>query len=149
MVAREENRKPYSQKQSAWLRKTQSGANRLSVWVWIVGLIIFSCAGLGIGLGWYLSHKAPPHQDPTAFGGGAGNGANMTAITSQAAGQTGHAVSAPHVTPTATVARRAAFPLPFPTPAPGAPIHVQYIPHPHGSKQPSPRQRRHLERVIV
>lgn len=62
MVAREESRKPYSQKQrydcsraivttvtnvhialfSAWLRKTQGGANRLSIWVWIVGLIIFS-----------------------------------------------------------------------------------------------------------
>lgn len=63
MVAREESRKPNSQKQrwdypsffvtvtyhvkiavifSAWLRKTQSGANRLSVWIWILGLIIFS-----------------------------------------------------------------------------------------------------------
>lgn len=63
MVAREESRKPSSQKQrwdcpslsltvtyhvkiavilSAWLRKTQSGANRLSIWIWILGLIVFS-----------------------------------------------------------------------------------------------------------
>lgn len=63
MVAREESRKPNSQKQrwdypsffvtiayhvkiavifSAWLRKTQSGANRLSLWIWILGLIVFS-----------------------------------------------------------------------------------------------------------
>jgi hypothetical protein len=62
MVAREESQKPHSQKQrwdypslfvtvtshvkivilSAWLRKTQSGANRLSIWIWILGLIIFS-----------------------------------------------------------------------------------------------------------
>lgn len=107
----------------------------------------FQCAGLGIGLGWYLSHKGPSHQDPTAVGGNAGHGANMTVTTSQAAGKTsGHPMSAPHVTPTATVARRAAFPLPFPTPAPGPPIRFQHIPHAHGSKQPS---RRHLERAIV
>jgi hypothetical protein len=63
MVAREESRKPYSQKQrwgypdlvvtityhvkitvlsSAWLRKTQSGATRMSIWIWILGLIVFS-----------------------------------------------------------------------------------------------------------
>lgn len=63
MVAREESRKPKSQKQrwvypslfvavtyhvkiavtsSAWLRKTQSGANRMSIWLWILGLIVFS-----------------------------------------------------------------------------------------------------------
>jgi len=63
MVVREESRKPSSQKQrwgysclfvivtyhveiaiffSAWLRETQSGANRMSIWVWIIGLLIFS-----------------------------------------------------------------------------------------------------------
>ena len=77
----------------------------------------------------------------------------MTVTTSQAAGKTSsHALSEPHVTPTATVARRAAFPLPFPTPThtPGTLIDVQHIPHhPHGSKQPLGRQRRHLERAIV
>lgn len=142
MVAREESQKPYSQKQSAWLRKTQSGANRLSLWIWILGLIVFSCAGLGIGLGWYLSHKAPPHQDPTAIGGHADNGANSTSSPPVQGIFTGTDSASPHVTPTNTVARRAVFPLLSPTPAAGAPIHVMHKSHPHGSMHGS-RDRRH------
>jgi len=142
MVAKEESRKPSSQKQSAWLRKTQSGANRLSLWIWILGLIVFSCAGLGIGLGWYLSHKAPPHQDPTAIGGHADNGANSTSSPPVQGIFTGTDSASPHVTPTNTVARRAVFPLLSPTPAAGAPIHVMHKSHPHGSMHGS-RDRRH------
>ncbi|KAI0004476.1 hypothetical protein BJV74DRAFT_377454 [Russula compacta] len=150
MVIREENTKPYSQKQSAWLRETQSGMNRLSIWVWIVGLIFFSCAGLGIGVGWYLSHKSAPHQDPTAIGGGAD--ISMISTSSQALGGSATALSSPHVTPTNTIAQRAAFHGSMPTPPPSAPVHVILIPHPHGSKHdsaPSHHRRRHLKRAIV
>ncbi|KAH9990810.1 hypothetical protein BJV77DRAFT_1011499 [Russula vinacea] len=144
------HRKPSSQKQSAWLRETQSGANRMSIWVWIVGLLIFSCAGLGIGLGWYLAHKAPPHQDPTAIGGHANDGATLTsshqckALPAQVPLQS----PLPFVTPTNTVEKRAVFPR-LPTPAPGAPIHVVHLSHPHGSKHGSAGSRRSLERAIV
>jgi len=153
MVAREESKKPYSQKQSDWLQKTQSGTNRLSRWVWFIGLIIFSCAGLGIGLGVYLSHKAPPHQDPTTFGGRASNGLVSTSSQPmQGSGPTGVSGSSPHVTPTNTVARRAAFPGPLPTPAPSVPIHIMYIPHPHGPKHgstPSRHSHRHRKRAMM
>jgi len=153
MIAREENQKPSSQKRSDWLQKTQSGTNRLSRWIWFIGLIIFSCAGFGIGLGWYFSHQAPSHQDPTTFGGRASNG--LVSTSSQAmdgSGPTGVLSSSPHVTPTNTVARRAAFPGPLPTPAPSVPIHIMHIPHPHGPQHgsaPSRHQHRHRKRVGV
>ncbi|KAI0284027.1 hypothetical protein BGY98DRAFT_950063 [Russula aff. rugulosa BPL654] len=135
MVAREESQKPSSQKQSAWLRKNQSGANRLSIWVWILGLIIFSCAGFGIGLGWYLSHKASPFQDPTAIGGHGNNGANSTTSPPPIQGvETGTGTATPHVTPTHTVAQRAVFPRSLPTHADGAPIDVMPRSHSHGSR---------------
>ncbi|KAH9179281.1 hypothetical protein EDB89DRAFT_1926333 [Lactarius sanguifluus] len=82
MIAKEENKKRYSQKLSPWLRETQGGKKRMSGWVWVVGLIIFACAGLGIGLGLYISHKSPSHQDPTVFGGGGNHGTGPT-TTSQ------------------------------------------------------------------
>jgi len=150
MIAREENQRSYSQKQSAWLQKTQSGTNRLSRWVWFIGLIVFSCAGLGLGLGWYLSHQTPPHQDPTTFGGRASNG--LVSTSSKGSGPTGVSGSSPHVTPTNTVARRAAFPGPLPTPAPSAPIHVLHISHPHGPKHgsaPSRHPHRYRKRAVV
>jgi hypothetical protein len=59
--------------------------------------------------------------------------------------------SAPHVTPTFTLARRVAFPEPFPTPAPGVSFHVKHVPQPDGSNHgflPSRRQRRHHQRAI-
>ncbi|KAI0250771.1 hypothetical protein BJV78DRAFT_1282999 [Lactifluus subvellereus] len=147
MVARQESKTPYSQKQSAWLRKAQNDTNRMSRWVWVVGLLLLTCAGLGIGVGWYASHKAPPHQDPTAFGGGD----SQRAIPTSSQGQ-GVNHSSLHVTPTNTVARRSAFPDPLPTPAPNAPIHVMHVPYPHGSKHdPTPvhHRRQYLNRAIM
>ncbi|KAF8478200.1 hypothetical protein DFH94DRAFT_754356 [Russula ochroleuca] len=153
MVVREESRKPSSQKQSAWLRETQSGANRMSIWVWIIGLLIFSCAGLGIGLGWYLAHKAPPHQDPGAIGGHANDGTTTTSSPAiQGATGTGALLSlspTPHVTPTNTVEKRAVFPDPLPTPAPGAPINLVHLSHPYGPKHGSTGSRRSLKRAIM
>ncbi|KAI0304379.1 hypothetical protein B0F90DRAFT_1815717 [Multifurca ochricompacta] len=152
MVAREENKVPYSQKQSAWLRKTQDGTSRMSRWLWVIGLILLACAGLGIGVGWYISHKSPPHQDPTAFGGGANYGTGVTNSQQVGGSGTGSHISSPHVTPTNTVARRAAFPDPLPTAAPGTPVHVVHISHPHRPKHdpaPARHQKRHLRRAFV
>lgn len=147
MVAREENQKRYSQKLSPWLRETQSGKSRMSGWVWIVGLILLACVGLGIGLGLYISHKAPSHQDPTAFGGGDNHGTGPT--TSQQDTGTGSSSSSRHVSPTNTVARRAAFADALPTPAL---IHVMHAPLAHWNKPDAPRarhQRRHLNRALM
>ncbi|KAI0269878.1 hypothetical protein BC834DRAFT_863744 [Gloeopeniophorella convolvens] len=144
MVAREENKKPTAQKQSTWLRKTQNGSSRLSLWVWVIGLILLACVGLGIGVGWYVSHKSPSHQDPTALGGGANKGIVTTTSGVLIGTGTGAHLS-PHVTPTNTVLRREAMPDPSPTPAPGAPIHVMHIPHPpHGIKHDPARAHAHV-----
>jgi hypothetical protein len=109
-------------------------------WIWVVGLILLVCAGLGIGLGLYISHKSPSHQDPTAIGGGGDYG--MGSTTSQDAGPTS---SSPHVSPTNTVARRVAFADPLPTPAP---IHVMHASHkleaPHAR-----HRRRYLNRALM
>jgi hypothetical protein len=98
-------------------------------------------AGLGIGLGWYVSHKSPPHQDPTAIGGGD----NQT----QQAGTVTVNLSSPHVTPTNTIARRAAFPDPLPTPVPSVPIPVMHALHLDGSKHDSIPARQHLNRAAM
>ncbi|KAF8073493.1 hypothetical protein FPV67DRAFT_1576119 [Lyophyllum atratum] len=104
MVAKEENQKPTTQKTSVWLSKTQSGSTRLSRWVWIVGLILLICIGGAIGIGWYVSHNKPGHQQPTVFGGSANEVATNTATTAVSTGANGSTIR--HVTPTHTVARR-------------------------------------------
>ncbi|KAF9241145.1 hypothetical protein BU15DRAFT_87366 [Melanogaster broomeanus] len=104
MVAREEK------KPSSWLTKTQNGTSRLSRWVWIVGITLLICIGAGTGIGWYISHKSPSHQQPTAVGGSANETTGPNSPTATAAGS-----SSPHVTPTNTVARRAAVLDPMPT----------------------------------
>ncbi|RDB15212.1 hypothetical protein Hypma_004709 [Hypsizygus marmoreus] len=109
MVVKEENKKPSTQKESSWLKKTRGGTMRLSRWVWIIGVILLLCIGAAIGIGWYASHKAPDHQQPTAFGGSA----NEAAVTTSSAGvkpsvlPNGATSSIKHVSPTHTVARRA------------------------------------------
>jgi len=144
MVAREESKKPKSQKQSAWLRKTQSDTNRMSRWVWVVGLLLLVGVGLAIGGGLYLSHKSAPHQDPTALGGGADQGDTITSTQQATIG------SPSHVTPTNTVARRSPSDS-FPSPAPSVSIRAVQILHPRGSnfdRVPS-RHRRYLNRAIT
>ncbi|KAF9468717.1 hypothetical protein BDZ94DRAFT_1145819, partial [Collybia nuda] len=103
MVAKEENKKPHAQKQSVWLRETQNGTTRLSRWVWVIAIVIVLCIGGAIGLGWYFSHNAPDHQQPTAFGGSA----NETAAPAPASTKAAPSSTVMHVTPTHTVARRA------------------------------------------
>ncbi|KIJ62620.1 hypothetical protein HYDPIDRAFT_176421 [Hydnomerulius pinastri MD-312] len=115
MVAKEEK------KPSSWLMKTQNGTSRLSRWVWFIGLILLICIGVGTGVGWYISHKSPSHQQPTAVGGSANETAGPKPSSAVA---NAHSVSSsPHVTPTNTVARRTAGPEPTP-----APFDAIYIP---------------------
>ncbi|EGN98433.1 hypothetical protein SERLA73DRAFT_161207 [Serpula lacrymans var. lacrymans S7.3] len=102
MVAKEENQKPTSQKQSPWLRKTQNGTTRLSRWVWFIAVVLLLCIAAGVAIGWRISHNTPPNQAPKAFGGSA----NESAPGSSAAGPTSSAL---HVSPTYTVERRAVF----------------------------------------
>ncbi|KAF9221584.1 hypothetical protein BS17DRAFT_819477 [Gyrodon lividus] len=116
MVAKEEK------KPSSWLTKTQNGSSRLYRWVWFVGIVLLICIGVGCGVGWYVSHNSPSHQQPTAVGGSANETTGPNSQTTAAAGHL--TTSSPHVTPTNTVARRAAVPDPMPTPF-GA-IHMPF-----------------------
>ncbi|KAF8895601.1 hypothetical protein BD779DRAFT_1668846 [Infundibulicybe gibba] len=104
MVAKEENKKPYAQKQSSWLKKTNSGASSLSRWVWVVGVLLILTAAGAIGLGWYVSHKTPDHQQPKVFGGSANEMSSALPTTTSAAAS--GTKTSMHVTPTHTVARR-------------------------------------------
>lgn len=108
--------------------KTQNGTSRLSRWVWAIGLILlivgalqtawywisnplfFQCAGIGIGLWYYISHTSTSHQQPTAVGGSA----NETGGTSSSTAGHGSS-SSPFVTPTFTLARRDGVLEPTPT----------------------------------
>ncbi|KAL0960990.1 hypothetical protein HGRIS_005985 [Hohenbuehelia grisea] len=109
MIAKEENQKTVNEKQSLWLRKSQSGSQRLARWVWIVGVILILCIAGGIGLGWYASHNAPDHQQPTAIGGSANRGGFSSSSSVPVVGSKGPGPSIKtslHVSPTHTVARR-------------------------------------------
>ena len=102
--------------ESSWLKTTQSGTNRMSRYVWIVGVVLaFAILG-GIGVGVWLSRSSPGYQQPTAIGGSADNLATGTTTTTMPLLTTGvgGAVSPiKHVSPTNTVARREPEPTPF------------------------------------
>ncbi|GLB38156.1 hypothetical protein LshimejAT787_0500210 [Lyophyllum shimeji] len=104
-LPRRGRKKPTTQKTSLWLSKTRAGTTRLSRWVWIVGIILLACIAFGVGIGWYVSHKSPSHQQPKAFGGSANEYA--TAASTSTAGGVGPGGSTiRHVSPTHTVERR-------------------------------------------
>lgn len=109
------------EKTSSWLEKTQSGAARLSRWVWIVGLLLLILIGGAIGLGVYVSRNNTTPTTPKALGGSESEGVSFTPTTSatNTAGALGGVTSTSrHVSPTNTVAKRIAYPFPEPTPAP-------------------------------
>jgi len=118
MVAHVE--KTQQHKESTWLRKTQNGSTRLSRWVWFVGVCLLICIAGAIVLAWFFTHNKPSNQQPISIGGDANEPAN----TSVAAGISGAASSqikgavapslSPYVSPTNTVARRAANPMSTP-----------------------------------
>lgn len=112
MVAKEEG----GGRESSWLVKTQNGTTRLSRWIWIVGTFMMVCIATGIGVGWYFTHKNPSNQQPKVFGGSADEGMSSAAASSSTS--VSGISSAPHVSPTNTVARRARYPEPAPTHVP-------------------------------
>jgi len=116
MVAKEESSKPYEQRKSPWLKKTQSGTSRLSRWVWFVGMVLLAAIGGSIGLGWYLSHNSQGNQRPTSLGGSQNEASSTSSSSvvsiSSAVPSTSFGTSL-HVSPTNTVARRAPIPTAF------------------------------------
>lgn len=108
MVVRTENMKNPVEKESAWLRKTQSGSRRLATWVWVVGIILVLAAAGGIGIGVYVSQKNTGQSSPKAFGGSANEGASSVSSSLPVVGSGNPSTvhSSFHVTPTNTVARR-------------------------------------------
>lgn len=115
MVVREESSKKGVEKTSPWLRETQSGASRLSRWVWIIGLALLICIAGGIGLGWYIAHNDTSHNAPTVIGGGENEKAAPVASSTPVKPGVS---SSPHVSPTNTVARRDIFSDVVPTSLP-------------------------------
>jgi hypothetical protein len=96
----------------------------MSRWIWVIGMFLAICIAGGIGVGWYFAHNSPPNQQPVAIGGSADEGLSTSATTtSSLKGHASSVSSSPHVTPTNTVARRAAYPYPEPTPV-GVPIQL-------------------------
>lgn len=119
MVVKDEGTK--KEKTSAWLRKTNSGNSSYATWVWIVGIILVIAAAGGIGLGWYVSHKAPDHYQPTAIGGSANESGQTTSLKPVGSEGATAKSSIQMVTPTNTVARRD---VPEPTPDPEAVVRI-------------------------
>jgi len=134
MVAKEESN---GERESSWLKKTQNGTTRMSRLVCVIGAILIICIAGGIGVGWYFTHNNPSHQQPEVFGGSADEGITST-TSSSALSSSSTAVhgilSSPHVSPTNTVARRAAVPDPAPTPIPFQKLHS---PHAQSGLGPS------------
>ncbi|KAJ8080339.1 hypothetical protein PM082_017172 [Marasmius tenuissimus] len=103
MVAHEE--KGGKKTNSDWLSKTQTGANRMSRWVWLVGVCFILVVGGAIGLGWWVSHNDTQATQPGVLGGSAGETAGPV-TTSRSVGASG---SKGVVQPTHTVARRVMY----------------------------------------
>lgn len=102
VIAKEDTKQP-----SSWLSKTQSGTNRLSRWVWVIGMVLLIIVAFSIGLWWYISHKSTSTSAPKAIGGSEDEGGAGEASTLPPG-----ASSTPHVTPTNTVKDRRALPTP-------------------------------------
>lgn len=102
--------------ESSWLKKTQSGTNQLSRYVWIVGVFLILAVVGGIGFGVWISRNSPGHQQPTAIGGSADNLATGTTTMTPSGlmtGVGGTPTSVKHVSPTNTVAKREPEPTPL------------------------------------
>lgn len=103
VIAKEDTKQP-----SSWLDKTQNGINRLSRWVWVVGMILLIIVAVAIGLWYYISHNSTSATVPKALGGSE----NETGGGESSSLPPG-ATSSPHVTPTNTVKDRRALPTPI------------------------------------
>jgi len=102
-------KEPTACSESSWLKKTRSGTNRLSRYIWIVGVILILAIVGGIGFGVWMSRTSPGHQQPKAIGGSDDNlamGTTTKDTAPQTTGVGGASNSIKHVRPTNTVARR-------------------------------------------
>ncbi|KAJ2924617.1 hypothetical protein H1R20_g12488, partial [Candolleomyces eurysporus] len=108
-------------KGSSWLRRTENGKNRLSRWVWVIGMILLCAIGGAIGLGIYFTRDSPDHQQPTALAGSVGNQTTEGAPSSilsfgggrGGGGGTPSTATRPRVSPTYTLDERG-FVMPTP-----------------------------------
>ncbi|KAF4577104.1 hypothetical protein EYR36_005091 [Pleurotus pulmonarius] len=109
MIAKVENEKQTTEKQSLWLRKTQSGTNRLSRWVYVLGIVLLILIAGGIALGVYASKNDDDstHEPPTVFGGAA-NEASVPDVGDKKEGSP-TVRSSFHVQPTRTLDNRAGY----------------------------------------
>jgi len=155
MVAKDETTQG---RESSWLVKTQNGTTCLSRWVWITGVFLVVCIAGGIGVGWYFTHNNPSNQQPKAFGGSANEGfsssvaSSSSSSLSSSSSHVSGASSSPHVSPTNTVARRAAYPEPVPTLIPFQMLHLPQVQSSLGSSggvhfAPSKRHSRRANRT--
>ncbi|THG97035.1 hypothetical protein EW026_g4895 [Hermanssonia centrifuga] len=115
MVIKEENMRAPTEKTSPWLRETQSGATRLSRWIWVIGLGLLLCIAGGIGLGLWIARGDQPHNAPTAIGGSANEKLLSSSAANPVVTEGGVVTTSFHVSPTHTVARRVDFGEPLPT----------------------------------
>ncbi|RXW17600.1 hypothetical protein EST38_g8253 [Candolleomyces aberdarensis] len=112
-------------KGSSWLRRTENGKNRLSRWVWVIGILLLCAIGGAIGLGIYFTRDSPDHQQPTALAGNVGNqtaGAAPSTVLSFGGGRGGgggtpSTATRLHVSPTHTLEGRGFVMAVVPTPA--------------------------------
>lgn len=103
---------------SSWLQKSQSSSSRMSRWIWCIGIVLLIIIGGSIGLGIYASHKSSTTTTPEALGGSESEGVSFTPTTSSHAATgalAGASSTSLHVSPTNTVAKRWALPIPEPT----------------------------------
>ncbi|KAL0067533.1 hypothetical protein AAF712_005524 [Marasmius tenuissimus] len=103
MVAHEE--KGGKKTGSDWLSKTQTGANRMSRWVWLVGVCFILVVGGAIGLGWWVSHNDTEATQPGVLGGSAGETAGPVTTSRSIGASRSEGV----VQPTHKVARRVVY----------------------------------------
>ncbi|KAI0916774.1 hypothetical protein AcW1_007862 [Taiwanofungus camphoratus] len=150
MVAKEDNGKPYAQKQSAWLRKTTNGTSRMSRSVLIGGLLLLLVIIAAIVFGVWEAKKNTTPSTPTAIGGSA-NELNLGTSSSGAPHASGSASL--HVSPTNTVARRDILSDIVPTGLPLPPVPV-VPPKAEGSAHvirvvpPARHRRSHINRTL-
>ncbi|KAI8978841.1 hypothetical protein BD414DRAFT_494569 [Trametes punicea] len=143
MVAREDMSSGPGQKQSWWLRKTQSGSTRMSRWVWVIGMTFLIIIAGALGLGWYVAHNTTIHNAPTPVGGSADERSISIQSSPTAAAEAAATSTVLHVSPTRTVARRENEPIPtplaeYPESARGSSPHRVHIvqTHRHGRRAP-------------
>lgn len=115
MVVKEESKKPYEQRQSPWLKETQSGTSCLSRWVWFIGILLLLSIAGAIGIGWYFTHNNQQNQRPASLGGSENESSSVSASSSAVISSVVPTSSgtSKHVSPTNTVARREPIPTAF------------------------------------